>query len=775
MNGSTPTAITPAMGEVRQTARGTHDAACYHCGQSVPRGPELHAVIGGLPRAMCCAGCVAVAEAIVGNGLEDYYRNRDRFPESPREAIPAVVSDLLVFDREEIQRGFVRDIAVNEREAALILDGIHCPACIWLNEAHVARQPGVIAIHVNYTTRRATVRWDTRSIQLSGILAAIQAIGYRAFPYDPGAMETSRKRERRDALLRLAIAGLGMMQIMMYAYPAYVSGEAGVSADALALMHWASLILTCPVVFYSSLPFFRGALRDLKQRRTGMDVPVALGIGTAFIGSVAATVTQHGAVYFDSIAMFVFFLLGGRYLELHARHRAAAYLEYLGRAMPAVARRFCDAGDTGAIETIPAAALRPGDRVLVRPGENFPADGCIESGDTQADQALLTGESSPIAKHVGDTVIGGSLNRGNPVTVRVERIGADTVLSGIVRLMERGMQQRPPLQQFADRIAGQFVALVLAIAAAAALYWMWVDPARALPVAIAVLVVTCPCALSLATPMTMAVATAAMARLGIVVTRGQAIETLARATHFVFDKTGTLTEGRLQLVQVHLLGNADHYRAIALAAALESRSEHPLGKAIVAAAADQPLAVSGIRNFPGQGIEGRVDGRRLRIGQKKFVAELGPTTFAEESASSATSVWLGDEQGALAQFLLEDRVRDDACELVSDLRAAGHIVMLLSGDGTHAVRAAAASAGIPYQQARMLPDQKLAAVKQMQQDGAVVAMIGDGINDAPVLAQAQVSIAMGSGAPLAQGAADMVLISPRLSDLGRGLRLARKT
>jgi Cu2+-exporting ATPase len=762
------------MGGAQEAGR---DAGCYHCGEPLSDGPGLQAMVGGLPRAMCCAGCAAVAEAIVASGLEDYYRNRDRFPDSPQQALHAAVSDLLVFDRAEIQRAFVREVAPHECEAALILEGIHCPACIWLNEVHLARQAGVTAVHVNYTTRRATVRWDKRTIQLSAILAAVQAIGYRAFPYDPVAMEITRKRERRDALLRLAIAGLGMMQVMMYAFPSYVAGEAGISTDATVLMHWASLILTCPVVLYSSLPFFRGALRDIRQRRTGMDVPVALGIGIAFVASAAATLTQHGAVYFDSIAMFVFFLLGGRYLELHARHRAAAYLEYLGRAMPAVARRFrSDPALAQDIETIPAGALRPGDRVLVRPGENFPADGCIESGHTEADQSLLTGESLPVVKVVGDNIIGGSINRGNAVTVRVEHVGADTVLSGIVRLMERGMQQRPPLQQLADRIAARFVAIVLVIAALAALYWSLTDPVRAMPIAIAVLVVTCPCALSLATPMAMAVSAAAMARLGLVVTTGQAMETLARATHFVFDKTGTLTEGRPRLVNVRLLGDLDPNRALALAAALERQSEHPLGKAI-AAAATQPLpSVTSLTNFPGMGVEGIIDGRRLRIGQQDFVFGLGYSVQSEQPRTPhASAVWLGDERGALAQFLLEDRVREDAHGLVADLRAAGRESLLFSGDGAHAVRSAAASAGILHERACMRPDQKLSAVKRMQEEGGIVAMIGDGVNDAPVLAQAHVSIAMGSGAPLAHIAADMVLISPRLSDIGRGFRLARKT
>ena len=289
---------------------------------------------------MCCAGCASVAQAIVESGLGNYYEKRDRFPDTPRTALPREASELRIFDRDEIQRALVGRPAEHEREASLILEGINCPACIWLNEAHLARQPGVVAFQVNYTTRRARVRWDARLTRLSDLLAAIQAIGYRAYPYDPGAMEASRTRERRDALLRLAVAGLGMMQVMMYAFPAYVTGAGEIPADAAALMRWASLILTFPVVAYSALPFLRGALRDLRQRRAGMDVPVALGVGAAFIASVVATVSGNGDVYFDSVAMFVFFLLGGRYLELLARHRAAAYLEFLSRAMPAVAHRF---------------------------------------------------------------------------------------------------------------------------------------------------------------------------------------------------------------------------------------------------------------------------------------------------------------------------------------------------------------------------------------------------------------------------------------------------
>lgn len=750
------------------------EAQCFHCGLPVAPGTHFEAVVGGAARRMCCAGCGAVAQAIAANGLEDYYDKREGFASSAGEGLPGAVSELRVFDRQEIQRALATEISPHEREVSLILEGIRCPACVWLNEAHVARQRGVRAFHINYTTRRASLRWDSQETRLSDLLAAIQAIGYRALPYDPGAMEASRTRERRDALLRLAVAALGMMQVMMYAIPAYLAGEADLSADASALMRWASLILTAPVVFYAAAPFFRGALRDLAQRRVGMDVPVALGIGAAFSASVVATYAGHGEVYFDSVAMFVFFLLGARYLELRARQRASAYLEFLGRATPAVAHRFTVlAHET---ETVPAASLCPGDRVLVRTGESFPADGLVEHGETAADEALLTGESRPVSKRAGDAVIGGSVNLANAVTVVIERVGADTLLGGVVRLMERGMRERPPIQQLADRIASAFVGVVLAIAAAAALYWGWVEPAKALPVAVAVLVVTCPCALSLATPMALAVATAAMARLGIVVTRATAIETLARATHFVFDKTGTLTEGRARVIEVRPLGYANRADILQLAAALEQASEHPLANAIVAAAPPATVSATCMRNFPGQGIEGFIEGRRVRIGRKEFVAELCPSTVGlERSAAKGTTIWLGDESGPLAQFTLEDHLRADARALVSALREAGRFVMLFSGDEAQAVRSAAASAGISYERARMLPEEKAAAVRQMQEQGAVVAMVGDGVNDAPVLAQAQVSIAMGTGAALAHGAADMVLMSPKLSDLSRGVKLARRT
>ncbi|HWQ39218.1 MAG TPA: heavy metal translocating P-type ATPase [Burkholderiales bacterium] len=763
------TTDSPTLQRVR-----AHAASCYHCGLPVPAGARHRVVIGGRARDMCCAGCAAVAGAIVGSGLESYYEKRDRFPESPREALPDIVGDPRVFDNPEVQAGFVAEPAEHEREAALILEGITCPACIWLNESHLCRQPGVKAVHINYATRRATVRWDARLTSLSAILASIRAIGYRAHPYDACALEAAQKRESRGLLARLAIAALAMMQVMMYAVPAYIASAGSMPSDVSSLMRWASLVLTVPVVFYSASGFFSAAWRDLRARRLGMDVPVAAAIAVAFLASVRSTLAGAGEVYFDSLTMFVFLLLGARYLELRARQKAAAYLEALARAAPAVANRLLNFPLCLNFETVGAGSLVAGDHVLVRPGETFPADGRIEQGDTETDESLLTGESRPVRKHEGDSVVGGAVNRAHPVVVRVERVGEQTILSAIVRLTERAAHARPRLQEIADRVAVRFTAGVLATALAAGLWWLLHDARQAAPVVIAVLVVTCPCALALATPMALAVATSEMARRGLLVTRGHALEVLARADCFVLDKTGTLTVGHPVLQNVRLL-RGSREEALMLAGALERSSEHPLARAICAVARDAPAATQ-LRSAPGHGVEGVVAGRRLRVGNARFVAELaGDSTGVPAPEAGEQSVWLGDEEGPIAAFGFSDALRPDAAAFVQRVRSLGARVFLLSGDAQSSVRATARTVGIDEWKAAQSPQDKQAFVKALQAEGATVAMVGDGVNDAPVLAQAQVSIALMSGAALAQGAADMVLLSGRLLDLAQGMQYARRT
>ncbi|MFZ9649941.1 MAG: heavy metal translocating P-type ATPase, partial [Fluviibacter sp.] len=429
------------------------DTSCYHCGLPIPDGVDLDVEISGQSRAMCCEGCRAVAEAIVANGLEAYYLNRDAMPESPREAKPEILDSLALYDQAEFQKTFVRALGEGEQEASLVLEGITCAACVWLNEQHVAQLPGVLAVEVNYTTRRARIRWDDRRIALSQILKAIADIGYRAHPFDPARQEAVAQKERRAMLWRLAVSGLGMMQVMMYAYPTYIANDGDLSPDIEALLRWSSLLLTLPVIFYACGPFFRNAWRDFKFRRVGMDTPVALGIGAAFLASVWATIVNHGHVYYDSINMFVFFLLGGRYLELLARQKALRATEELGRLAPAFADRLLVGGGGEETERILVSALHVGDLVLVKPGTQVPADGSVVSGQTSVDESLLTGESLPVAKTVGALVTGGSMNIESPMTVRVEQVGDNTRLSAILKLMERGALEKPVAVTTADRVA----------------------------------------------------------------------------------------------------------------------------------------------------------------------------------------------------------------------------------------------------------------------------------------------------------------------------------
>ena len=733
-------------------------------------------------------GCQAVASAIVADGLADYYRTRDALPEAPREPVPDILDDLRLFDHADFQKSFVRALGEQEKEASLILEGITCAACIWLNEQHISRLPGVFAVDINYTTRRARVRWDETRIHLSAILAAIANIGYRAYPYDPARTEELARKEKRAALWRVWVAGFGMMQVMMYAIPVYMA-DGDMTADIESLMRWASLLLTLPVVFYSAAPFFRNAWRDLSFGRVGMDVPVALGVGGAFLASVWATLAAAGEVYFDSVTMFVFFLLGGRFLEMNARQRAVGVTEALVKLLPAFAEKLpAFPGDRTPVKVV-VADLVPGDVVLVRPGGAIPADGFVVEGAGSVNESLLTGESLPVPKQQGDGVTGGAVNIESPLAIRIDRVGESTRLSAIVRLMERASMEKPRVVELADRVASRFVSTLLVIAGIVALVWWQVDPDKALWITVSVLVVTCPCALSLATPIALTVASGVLARGGLLVTRGHAIETLARASHFVFDKTGTLTSGRMRLLDTMLLGGLDADGALGLACALEGGSEHPLGQAFRAAAvgiASAPECFGdSLRNVPGSGVMANSGGVEWRIGRPDFVAELVGHPLPEKAQSFAergdTVVALGSSQGWVALFALGDDVRPDAKDLVTSLLAAGRQVILLSGDSPAAATRVAKILGIDQVHGGISPQGKHDFVARLQGEGAVVAMVGDGINDAPVLAQAQVSIAMGGGAQLARTQADLVLLSENLRHLqqgillaGRGLRIIRQ-
>ncbi len=690
---------------------------CYHCGLPVPAGADYRVEIDGSPREMCCHGCQAVAQAIVDGGLTSFYTHRETPSRKPEDLIPEQLQRFDLYDQPALQQSFVQADDAEHKTASLILEGITCAACIWLNERHVNALPGVIDFSVNYSTHRARVSWDDSQLHLSDILKAITAIGYVAHPFDPGRQEAVQKKEKSAALRRLAVAGLGAMQVMMLAIAMYAGDYSGMDSDMRSFMRWVSLILTLPVVLYSAAGFFTTAWRDLRRRHLSMEVPVSLAIGGAFAASVWSTVFGGAEVYFDSVCMFAFFLLTSRYLEMGARHRAGEAAEELVKLLPATATRLTDAGE----QVVAVSELAPGDRVMVRPGETIPADGRVSEGRSSVDESLLTGESLPRPREPGDELVGGSVNVESPLVLIVEKVGEETLVSAIVRLLDRAQTEKPRIAQLADHVAGWFVGVLLIVATLVAVYWAVQAPEHAFAITLSVLVVTCP-----------------------------------------------------SDVRLLAANRAGRERCLAIAAALESGSEHPVAKAL-SVHADSVPRVEGLTALPGEGMQGEVDGRRYRIGNPAYVASLSGAAHREPETSAATLVLLGDEDGILARFELRDELRADAVPAIDELRALGLEIEILSGDAVGAVHRVAGQLGIDLARSGMRPDDKLARVRELQAAGHLVAMIGDGVNDAPVLAGASVSIAMGQGAQLAHASADMVVLSERLTVLADGVRKARAT
>ena len=738
---------------------------------------------------MCCAGCGAVAQAIADAGLADYYRYRTAKAASQLDSDqPPVAAELQLFDLAEVQQTFVRDTGERMKEAALILQDVTCAACIWLIEKRIAALPGVSSVEINHATRRARVTWDHRRTRLSVILQAVADIGYGARPFDTARSDEIYRAERRRALVRLFVAGFGSMQVMMTASTVYFA-DGDMTRDIELLMRWASLVMTAPVVFYSAGPFFQNAWRDLRVWRVGMDVPVAFAVAVAFVASVWATLTGTGNVYYDSIAMFVFLLLIARYLQSGAQAKAAQAVEQLARLAPAVAERVSGFPATRAAERAAVAQLRAGEHVLVRAGAPVPADGYVVEGASRVDEALLTGESRPVTKEVGDALIGGAVNMTSPLIMRVERVGPDTVLAAIVRLLDRALAEKPRIAQVADRVAQHFLSALLVAVAIVGAIWTTIDADAALWIVVSMLVVACPCALSLATPTAITAATGHLARHGVLITRGHTLETLADATHFVFDKTGTLTQGRYELLDVAVIEASCEHAAkqraqcLAWAAALESASEHPIAHALRdAAPRDQVVHAADVVNHPGAGVEGRIDHRRVRIGSVSFVAELAGDAppALPHAAAGASIVALGHEPSAgtsgwLAVFSLGDPIRAEARDVVRALHHRGKMITLLSGDRPEAVWHVARELNIPHVLASASPQDKLNYVLRQQAAGDTVVMIGDGVNDAPVLAAASVSIAVGRSTDVARASADAILLNDELHGIVDAVDAAKRT
>ncbi len=663
-------------------------------------------------------------------------------------------------------------------ESHLVIEGMHCAACALTIEDALRGVPGVASASVSAGSHRARVVWQADTVQPSGWMRAVQKAGYRAVPANDAFANQRRRRETRKALWRWSVAGLCMMQVMMYAWPAYVAEPGDLTAEMEQLLRWASWVLSLPVMLFSCGPFFSAAWRDVLQRRVSMDLPVALGMGITFVVSTAGTFDPQGVfgreVYFDSLTMFVFFLLTGRWLELRLRDRTAGALDALMNRLPdSVARQRAD----GELERVAVRRLQPGDVVRILPGEAFPADGTVLEGQTLADEALLTGESRPLSRGVGAQVIAGSHNLAAAVLVRVDRIGADTRFAQIVALMEQAASSKPHLAQLVDRIAKPFLIGVLLAAAGAAAFWWSHDPGHALMVAVAVLVVTCPCALSLATPAAMLAAAGALARQGVLVRRLGGLEALAEVDLVVFDKTGTLTRDALVLQAVRTRSGVSEAQALAMAMALAQQSLHPVSRALVAAAQGRAVTAGraqAVQELAGQGLSGQV--ASAGPGEMQ-VLRLGSAAFCgvSDAMPAGPHACLSDAQGWLATFELGEDIRADARTTVQALQAAGIEVHILSGDSATAVARVATALGIAQARGGCTPQDKLAFLQQAQQQGKKVAVVGDGLNDGPVLAGAHVSFAVGQAVPLARAQADFVVLSDRLASVGQAIQLAHRT
>ena len=669
-------------------------------------------------------------------------------------------------------------------ESQVAVQGMHCAACSLTLEQSLLGIRGVVAAHVSAASQRASIVWSAALTRPSEWMSVPLALGYRLLPAADAFASDHRRKESRLALWRWLVAGFCMMQVMMYAVPAYLAGPGEITPDIEKLLRWASWVLSLPVVFFSCGPFFGNAWRDLRQRSISMDLPVALGIAITFAVSSAATFEPHGwwskEVYFDSLTMFVFFLLTGRWLEQRLRDRTAGSLDALMQRLPDSVER--QLGD-GSFERVAVRRLVTGDLIRVLPGEAFPADGTIVSGDTFADEALLTGESRPIARAAGSSVSAGTYNLSAAVKVRIDQIGQATRYAQIVALMERASVDKPRLALLADRVAKPFLWFVLLAASMAAAFWWDTDPARAVMAAVAVLIVTCPCALSLATPTAMLTSAGLLARQGVLVRRLQALESLAGIDTIIFDKTGTLTEARMGLRAVTTREGVTTRQALDLACALARLSLHPVSRALVAAAeAQAPGAflsgtpnITDVREFPGLGLQGRLETALepvflgpIRLGSARFCNLDSPP-------HDSLQVCLADDSGWVARFDLDEAIRPDAQEALALLHRAGVQVQMLSGDRTAAARRVADLLGIGEVQGDCTPHSKLEHLQQLQLQGRRVLMVGDGLNDGPVLASAHVSVAVGKAVPLAQAQSDFILPGGQLLMLPKMLAHARRT
>ncbi len=755
----------------------TLNSICYHCGSPLSPQDAYSADLNGVARLFCCVGCMAIAQTIHGEGLEVFYTRRAQSSDKPSAYLASdeIPAKLLPYDDPALLGRFTRVMdEEGNLETTLRLEKIRCAACVWLCEQHLRRTAGVKDVQINYVTQKVKITFSSQQTSLARLLFEIERIGYDAWPFEPSLSVERSKKEKRQLLTRLGVAILGMMQVMMYAWPSYV-GANDITAEYDLLLGWTSWILTVPVMVYSAGPIFQAAWRSVQSFRQthmlGMDVPIALALALAFVAGTINLVTGSGQSYFDSITMFVAFILAARYVELLARQDAQGGAEALAKQLPATCERVLDYPQSQQIELVPVVNCMPGEVLRVSPGEVVPADGILIACESSVDESLLTGESKPIDKKIGDRVYAGTHNIVNPLVMRVEAVGQSTRIAGIASLLDQALLAKPLMVSLAEKWAGYFVGFLLLSAFLSSAIWLYIDPSKAWTVLVAVLVASCPCALSLAVPTAMAAAQGAVTRLGLLIVRGHVMEGLVKANDLVLDKTGTVTMGQPELKEiVNLRPGYRREDALALAAALEAGQRHPLALSLQRAAELEnlplPFLSEPVSNLLGKGLSSGI----YCLGSSSWIG-----VNQDVQTGQYGQVHLADQQGLIASFIFLDTPRAGLQDLLATARARNITVHLVSGDDRATVAWWAGQFGIERYQGGCTPEDKYDYIERLQGAGRFVWAIGDGVNDAPLLARADISIAVGAGAPLASAGADAILTASSLAPLAKILVLADKT
>jgi Cu2+-exporting ATPase len=736
---------------------------------------------------MCCIGCQAVAQTIVDNNLTQYYQFRTEPAQKGTDLVPEELKSQQLkknklLDEEVLQSEFIYQNN-NSKEAILTVEGISCAACAWLIEMQLSKLKGILTISVNATTQRATVKWQDNILQLSDILNEIDHIGYQALPFKANEVEQRNKAISKVFIKRLGISGILMMQIMMIAVGLYFGAFSDMAEHNKIYMRWVSFILAIPIVSYGAFPFYIGAMNALKLKRLSMDVPVSIAIILAFSASAWATITEQGEVYFESVSMFTFLLLIGKFLEFRARSYAAQVSGNLLKLMPMTAIKITngellDSNSEEKNEVLVAAKqLIKGDTVLIKPGEVIPADGVIVSGNSQINEAMLSGEQIPVEKTLSDYVFAGTINGDGNLTVRVKQPSSQSFLSQLIRLSEQSQTHKPKLARFSDTVAQYFVAIILVTAIGTAIYWQQHLPEEAFWITLSVLVATCPCALSLATPTALTCATTRLNNDGIMIKSAHVMETMPSIDCFAFDKTGTLTTGEFVIGKVEMIqgGLSSHEytekEVLAIGAALESHSEHPLAKPF-AQHRNYSLNIKEVAVESGKGVTGSINGKNFCIGKASWLL-TSKEHKKNETLMSASCVLISENE-FIAAFYLFDEIREDAKALISNLNIS-HQTIMLSGDNQNACDKVSKELSISQCYGNLSAADKMTAIKNKQKDNTTVAMVGDGVNDSPVFGAAHVSLAMGCGTDIAKSGADVILLNNKLTSISTLNRISTKT